>query len=46
MKQLWEFIIMVLACALVSFILYLCLMDSDRKPTTYKEWTLEHFLNK
>jgi len=44
MKTILNFIVIILISFLISVLVYLSLMDGKRKPTTYKEFTLEHFL--
>jgi len=44
MKIILNFIVIILISGLISVLIYLSLMDGERKPTTYKEFTLEHFL--
>jgi len=43
MRYLQELIVIILISFTISFVVYLSLMPEDRKPTTYKELTLEHF---
>ena len=49
MKQVKEFIgnlvMIVLISFVISLIVYLLLMPEDKKPATYKQLTLDHFLN-
>ncbi len=48
MKQIREFLanltVIVLISFTISLVVYLLLLPEDKKPTTYKEITLEHFL--
>ena len=48
MKQIREFLANLTVIVLISFtirlVVYLLLLPEDKKPTTYKEITLEHFL--
>lgn len=46
MRLLQELIVIVLISGTISLLVYLSLMPEERKPATYKEFTLEHFLNK
>jgi len=46
MRLLKELIVIVLLSGTISLVVYLSLMPDDRKPTTFKEFTLEHFLLK
>ena len=43
MRLLKELIVIVLLSGTISLVVYLSLMPDDRKPTTFKEFTLEHF---
>jgi len=49
MKQIKEFLgnltVIILISFVVSFVVYLLLMPEDKKPTTFKQVTLDHFLN-
>ena len=45
MRLLKELIVIVLISFTISLLVYLSLMPEHKKPTTYKELTLEHFLN-
>ena len=48
MKQIREFLanltVIVLISFTISLVVYLLLLPEDKKPTTYKEITIEHFL--
>jgi len=46
MRLLKELIVIILLSGTISLVVYLSLMPDDRKPTTFKEFTLEHFLLK
>ena len=46
MRLLKELIVIILLSGTISLVVYLSLMPDDRKPTTFKEITLEHFLLK
>ena len=46
MRLLKELIVIVLLSGTISLVVYLSLMPDDRKPTTFKEFTLEHFQTK
>ena len=46
MRLLQELIVIILLSGTISLVVYLSLMPDDRKPTTFKEFTLEHFLLK
>jgi len=46
MRLLKELIVIVLLSGTISLVVYLSLMPDDKKPTTFKEFTLEHFLLK
>ena len=46
MRLLKELIVIILLSGTISLVVYLSLMPDDRKPTTFKEYTLEHFLLK
>ena len=43
LKKLVDFAVMVLACFIASVVIYLLLLDKKHKPTTYKEFKLQHF---
>ena len=45
MKKLIDFLVIVLGCAVFCLILYLMLLDKKFKPTTFKQFKLEYFLN-
>ncbi len=49
MKQIKEFLgnltVMILISFIISFVVYLLLMPEDKKPNTFKQITLDHFLN-
>lgn len=49
MKQIREFVsnffIIFLISFVISSIVYLLLMPEDKKPNTFKQITLDHFLN-
>ena len=42
-KKFVDFMVLVIACFIVSIVIYLLLLDKKHKPTTYKEFTLQHF---
>ena len=48
MKQIKEFLanltVLVIISFTISLVVYLLLLPEDKKPTTYKEITIEHFL--
>jgi hypothetical protein len=48
MKQIREFLANLTVIVIISFtvclVVYLLLLPEDKKPTTYKEITIEHFL--
>ena len=46
MRLLQELIVIVLISGTISLLVYLSLMPEDKKPTTFKEFTLEHFQTK
>ena len=46
MRLLQELIVIVLISGTISLVVYLSLMPDDKKPTTFKEFTLEHFQTK
>ena len=43
MRLLQELIVIILLSGTISLVVYLSLMPDDKKPTTFKEFTLEHF---
>jgi len=43
MRLLQELIVIVIISGTISLVVYLSLMPDDKKPTTFKEFTLEHF---
>ena len=49
MKQIKEFFsnlfVILIISATISFLVYLWLMPESKKPKTYKQITLDHFLN-
>jgi len=45
MRVLSDLIVIVIISFTISVVVYLSLIPEDKKPTTYKEFTLEHFLN-
>ena len=46
MRLLQELIVIILLSGTISLVVYLSLMPEDKKPTTFKEFTLEHFQTK
>ena len=46
MRLLQELIVIILLSGTISLVVYLSLMPDDKKPTTFKEFTLEHFQTK
>jgi len=46
MRVLKELIVIILLSGTISLVVYLSLMPEHKKPTTFKEFTLEHFLLK
>ena len=46
MRVLGDLIVIVIISFTISLVAYLSLMPDDKKPTTFKEFTLEHFLLK
>ena len=46
MRLLQELIVIVIISGTISLVVYLSLMPDDKKPTTFKEFTLEHFQTK
>ena len=46
MRLLQELIVIVIISGTISLVVYLSLMPEDKKPTTFKEFTLEHFQTK
>ena len=46
MRLLKELIVIILLSGTISLVVYLSLMPEDKKPTTFKEFTLEHFQTK
>jgi len=45
MRFVKELIVIVIISFFISLLVYLSLIPNHKKPTTYKELTLEHFLN-
>ena len=45
MKKLVDFLVIVLGCAVFCLILYLVLLPSELKPSTYKQ-AFEHFFKR
>lgn len=49
MKQIREFLanltVIVIISFTISLVVYLLLMPEDKKPSTFKQITLDHFLN-
>jgi len=45
MRVLSDLIVIVIISFTISVVVYLSLLPEDKKPTTYKEFTLEYFLN-
>ena len=46
MRVLGDLIVIILISETISLVVYLGLMPEDKKPTTFKEFTLEHFQTK
>ena len=46
MRLLKELIVIILLSGTISLVVYLSLMPEHKKPTTFKEFTLEHFQTK
>ncbi len=46
MRLLQELIVIILLSGTISLVVYLSLMPEDKKPTTFKEFTFEHFKSK
>ncbi len=42
-KKFVDFMVLVIACFVASLIIYLLLLDKKHKPSTFKQWTLQHF---
>ena len=45
MRFLSDLIVIVIISFTISLLVYLSLIPEHKKPTTYKEFTLEYFLN-
>ena len=46
MRLLKELIVIILLSGTISLVVYLSLMPEHKKPTTFKEFTLEHLKTK
>ena len=46
MRALGDLIVIILISGTISLVVYLSLMPEHKKPTTFKEFTLEHFQTK
>lgn len=44
MKYVKGMIMIIFISFIISFLVYLSLIPEDKKPTTYKELKLEHFI--
>ena len=44
MRLLQDLLVIVIISGTISLVVYLSLMPNHLKPTTYKEFSLEHFI--